>query len=158
MMILRMNFSNSQKRLIKEGAWATLGKIISALGAIVGIRLLTEFVRKETYGKIGLLMGIMTLAINIFAAPLLSAAQRFHSDLTITNNISLLRHTILGILKKTIGFLVCVLLLAGIFIHSVPYYVFIILIALLILQVIRNMEVSMFISARKQKNVAILNT
>ncbi len=79
---LMMNFSSFSRRLLKEVAWAGFGKIAAALGMLVGIRLLTEKVPKEVYGTVSLLIGLITLGNNLFAAPLLQAAQRFHSGLS----------------------------------------------------------------------------
>jgi len=139
-------------------AWAGFGKIAAALGMLVGIRLLTETVPKEVYGTVSLLIGLITLGNNLFAAPLLQAAQRFHSEVALYDGVPQLRGIIVGMLKWTVGTIVClILVVGGIYTHftSLSFLIFLLLAAFLSLQVIRNLEISLFTAARRQKAVAI---
>jgi O-antigen/teichoic acid export membrane protein len=151
------NISFAPKIILKEGAWSAFGKIATALGTLIGIRLLTEFVSKEIFGKISLLIGIATLGSNLFAYPLISAAQRFHPEMALSGNIPQLRRTIVSILKWTVGTLACLILLGGLFLQSsaLSYSVFVALAAFLVVQVMRNLEMAFLIAARRQKVVAI---
>lgn len=152
-----MHFSYHPKKLLKEGQWSAFGKILSALGTLLGVRLLTEFVNKEAYGQISLLIGAMTLGVCLFASPLTSAAQRFHSELAMTGNISLLRKTIISLLRWPIILLAGTTLLLAFFIKSIPWSVFLALAFLLVFQILRNMEVSFLTAARRQKEVALIS-
>lgn len=145
------------KILVKEGVWSAIGKITTALGTLIGVRLLTEFVPKEIFGKICLLIGIATLGSNLFAHPLISAAQRFHPEMASSGNVPQLRRTILGILKWTSGALVSLILLGGLFFRSgsLSYLVFVVLAAFSIVQIMRNLEISFLTAARRQKEIAI---
>lgn len=151
------NFSFAPKIIVREGAWSAFGKITTALGTLIGVRLLTEFVPKEVYGKISLLIGIVTLCSNLFASPLISAAQRFHPEMALSGKVPQLRRTIVGILKWTVGLLAGFILFSGIFARSraIPYPVFAALAAFLIVQVMRNLEVGFLTAARRQKEVAL---
>jgi len=153
-----MNFSSFSRRLLKEAAWSGFGKIAAALGMLVGIRLLTETVPKEVYGTVSLLIGLITLGNNLFAAPLLQAAQRFHSEVALYDGVPQLRGTIVGMLKWTVGTIAfLILVVGGIYTHftSLSFLIFLLLAAFLSLQVIRNLEISLFTAARRQKAVAI---
>jgi O-antigen/teichoic acid export membrane protein len=151
------NLSFAPKIILKEGVWSAFGKITTALGTLIGVRLLTEFIPKEIYGTISLLIGIATLGSNLFAYPLISAAQRFHPEMTLSGNVPQLRHTIVGTLKWTVGTLASFILLGGLFVKSstLSYWVFVTLAAFLVVQVIRNLEIGFLIAARRQKEVAI---
>ncbi|MHC4241650.1 MAG: lipopolysaccharide biosynthesis protein [Planctomycetota bacterium] len=151
------NLSFAPRIILKEGAWSAFGKITTALGTLIGVRLLTEFVPKEIYGKISLLIGIATLGSNLFAYPLISAAQRFHPEMALSGNVSQFRRTIVGILKWTVGTLASLILLGGLFVQSsaLSYWVFVALAAFLVVQVMRNLEMGFLIAARRQKEVAI---
>jgi O-antigen/teichoic acid export membrane protein len=151
------NLSFAPKIILKEGAWSAFGKITTALGALIGVRLLTEFVSKEIYGKISLLIGIATLGSNLFAYPLISAAQRFHPEMALSGNVPQLRRTIVGFLKWTVGTLASLILLGGLFVQSstLSYWVFVTLAVFLVVQVMRNLEMGFLIAARRQKEVAI---
>ena len=154
------NLSFAPKIILKEGAWSAFGKITTALGALIGVRLLTEFVPKEIYGKISLLIGIATLGSNLFASPLLQAAQRFHPEMALSGNVPQLRRTIVGILKWTVGILASLILLGGLFFRpgTLSYWVFVALAAFIVVQVMRNLEVGFLTAARRQKEVAIWDT
>ncbi len=151
------NLSFAPKIILKEGAWSAFGKITTALGTLIGVRLLTEFVPKEIYGKICLLIGIATLGSNLFAYPLISAAQRFHPEMALSGNVQQLRRTIVYILKYTVSTLASLILLGGLFLQSdaLSYWVFVALAAFLVVQVMRNLEMGFLIAARRQKEVAI---
>jgi len=156
-----MNFSSFNGRLLKEVAWSGFGKIAAALGMLVGIRLLTEIVPKEIYGTVSLLIGLITLGNNLFAAPLLQAAQRFYPEVVLSCGVPCLRYLIVDILKWSVGALVCLTLLGGavyIRFKTISYMVFPVLAALLSVQIMRNLETSLMTAARRQKGVAIWDT
>jgi O-antigen/teichoic acid export membrane protein len=156
-----MNLSSFGRRLLKEAAWSGFGKIAAALGMLAGIRLLTETVPKEVYGTVSLLIGLITLGNNLFAAPLLQAAQRFHSEVALYDGVPQLRGIIVGMLKWTVGTIVClILVVGGIYTHftSLSFLTFLLLAAFLSVQVIRNLEISLFTAARRQKEIAIWDT
>ncbi|MCP4613428.1 MAG: oligosaccharide flippase family protein [Planctomycetes bacterium] len=152
--------SFAPKIIFKEGAWSAFGKIMTALGTLIGVRLLTEFVSKEIYGKISLLIGIATLGSNLCASPLISAAQRFHPEMALSGSVFQLRRTIVGILKWTVGILVSLILLVGLFVQSdtMSYPAFVVLAAFIVVQVMRNLEVGFLTAARRQKETAIWDT
>ena len=155
------NLSFAPKIILKEGAWSAFGKITTALGTLIGVRLLTEFIPKEVYGKVSLLIGIVTLGINLSAAPLLLAAQRFHSEVVLYEGVPQLRKTIVGMLKWSVSALVCLTLLGSVIyirFHAISYVIFPVLAALLVVQVMRNLETSLMIAARRQKEIAIWDT
>jgi len=116
-----------KKKLLAEGAWVISGKVMVALGTLVGVRLLTEFIPKEVYGTVSLLIGVMTLGNNLFAAPLLSATQRFHSEMSLSGRVPHLRRTIIGMLKWATGIFICIVLLGGLVyrqFHQTSYLIF----------------------------------
>lgn len=71
--------SKQKKRIAIEGAWVVLGQIVAVLGAMVGIRLITELVTPETYGEVALALTAGTLLNQVVFGPLGNAASRFYS-------------------------------------------------------------------------------
>lgn len=154
------NFSLTRKNLLKEGGWAAFGKIMTAIGTLFGIRLITEFVPKAVFGKVSLLIGVIALCGNVFAAPVLAAAQRFHSEMVLSGQLSKLRYLVIRILKWSILLASSLVLISGIFVSrlsDLSYLVFIGLTAFMVVNIIRNFEVSFLTAARRQKEVAIVN-
>jgi O-antigen/teichoic acid export membrane protein len=66
------------KRRIAEAGWVIGGQAATALGTVVGVRVLTQFLNPAVYGTVSLVLGISTLAISLVAAPLTQAAIHFY--------------------------------------------------------------------------------
>ena len=57
-----------------DAAWISAGVGLSALGTILGVRLMTELVEPQTFGTLSLLLGAVLLAMNVAATPITQAA------------------------------------------------------------------------------------
>lgn len=150
--------SLSKRNLLNEVAWSLLGKIIAALGTLVGVRLITEIVPNKTYGAVSLLVGIVIFGNNLLAAPLTQAAQRFYSEAGLSGRLPSLRRTISVSLKLIVVlFLIIILSVGVIYIHysSISYYIFLILAGFMTVQIFRSLEITFLVAARRQKEVAI---
>lgn len=145
-------------KLFKELKWAFGGKILAALGVLIGVRGLTEVVSKDVYGKVSLLVGIMALATDIFAAPLLQAAYRFYPEVLLSGNIHSFYRTIFNVLKRLIA-IVVVLILAGGAVYTrfstLSFLAFLVLAGLVVVSIIRAFKFSFLVSAHRQKSCAI---
>ena len=120
--------------------------------------MLTEIVPKNIYGTVSLLIGLITLGTNVFISPLMLSAQRFYSEIVIDSNVSSLRNTIIKLLRFTVTLLVCLILLVGIYFNgekNIPFIVFLLLAGFAVVQVCRNLEINLFIAARRQRECAI---
>ncbi|MBW8039176.1 MAG: oligosaccharide flippase family protein [Planctomycetes bacterium] len=147
-----------QKRLLNEGGWSTFGKVFAALGTLVGIRLITECVSKDIYGKVILLIGIITLGGNLFASPLISAAQRFHPEAVLSQRLPQLRCTVSRMLKRNTGTLACLFLIGGAIyarLNGISFLVFLAMTAFLLVQITQSFEISLLTAARRQREIAI---
>lgn len=67
------------QRLGKELAWIVLGNAAVVLGALVGIRVLTEFLDPRTYGELALGLTLATLVSQTVMGPLSNGASRFYA-------------------------------------------------------------------------------
>ncbi len=150
-----------KKSLYRESAWAAFGKVAAALGALVGIRLITEFVPREVYGAVSLLMGMVVLGTNFLVSPFLLAAQRFHPEAVLSDDVPGLRKIIVGILKRTVGVAMGVILLGGmvycLVASSASYFIFLLLAVYLAVQAMRSLETSLLSAARRQREFATWN-
>ena len=153
-----INLTAGQKRLLGEGVWAAGGKIGTAVGVMVGIRLLTEYVQPGVYGTVSLLLGVATLSSNMFTAPLMLAAQRFYPEAKEAGTIEQLRSTVKKMLGGVLIVLAVVVLGAGAIWSrqtGSSYMVFPLLLLLLILMAGRTLELSLLNAARRQKAYAV---
>ena len=102
-----------QKSLLKEGSWVFFGQILSALGTLVGVRLLTEKVVPEIYGGVSLLIGVVTFGRSIFCLPFCQAALRFYPDQSVPAHRSALKRVVSRLLLHSSALLILAMLVAG---------------------------------------------
>ena len=66
------------KRQLREVAWVVAGQAGTALGTLIGVRILTQFLSPDDYGIVTLATGLSVLATNLVAAPITQAAVHFY--------------------------------------------------------------------------------
>jgi O-antigen/teichoic acid export membrane protein len=72
--------SNRIRRLIREFFWIVFGQVSTVLGALVGIRVLTELMSPNEYGQLALGMTLATLAGQAWWGPLGAGVSRFFAS------------------------------------------------------------------------------
>lgn len=79
--MLNVGFLRSKRfqRLSKEGFWIVFGQAIAVLGALVGVRVLTELLDPTAYGELALGLTIATLVNQTILGPLNQGTTRFYS-------------------------------------------------------------------------------
>jgi O-antigen/teichoic acid export membrane protein len=68
------------RRLATEGAWIVFGQVATVVGALAGVRLLTELLDPSAYGELGLGMTAGALINQVILGPLSNGATRFYSS------------------------------------------------------------------------------
>jgi len=76
------------KRQLKEVGWVVGGQAATALGTLVGVRILTQFLSPDGYGVVSLATGLSVLAINLVAAPITQAAIHFYPGVVAAGSAS----------------------------------------------------------------------
>jgi O-antigen/teichoic acid export membrane protein len=97
-----MNISRLQ-RLSREFFWVCLGQATAALGAIVGVRLITHHLTPSAYGELALGMTVATLSQQTLLAPLSGALQRFFAPAQETGQISSYLSGVGYLLTRVVG-------------------------------------------------------
>lgn len=67
------------KRLSKEGGWIVAGQIVSVLGALVLVRVLTEYLEPTQYGELALGLTIAGLVNQVVMGGVTNGISRFYS-------------------------------------------------------------------------------
>ena len=67
------------RRLSKEGFWVVFGQLCAMLGALVGVRFLTEFLDPSEYGQLALGMTLAMLVNQALLGPLSAGLTRFYA-------------------------------------------------------------------------------
>lgn len=158
-MLFRKIRDNGQ--LLRQLSWAAFGQIASAIGLIVGIRLLTEFVTPAVYGKVTILLGLGAFCYAIFQAPLFHASLRFYSDAQKRGQVGLLRLIIFELAHKTLFPVALLFVVGGVsygYYAGTSWWFGLLLAAILILDVYKNLETGLLNAARRQRECALWNT
>jgi O-antigen/teichoic acid export membrane protein len=67
------------RRLFKEGTWIVVGQAAAVLGALVGVRLITELLDPAAYGELALGMTLATLVNQTVLGPIGNGITRFYA-------------------------------------------------------------------------------
>jgi O-antigen/teichoic acid export membrane protein len=96
------------RRLSKESFWIVAGQVAAVLGALAGIRVLTELMSPEVYGQLALGMTLALIAGQALIGPLSAGASRFFAS---ASEAGELKPYILGIRKLMWIITIAILLL-----------------------------------------------
>jgi O-antigen/teichoic acid export membrane protein len=67
------------RRLSREGAWIVVGQAAAVLGALAGVRLLTELLPPAAYGELALGLTVAALVNQTLLGPLANGVTRFYA-------------------------------------------------------------------------------
>ena len=146
------------KRAVTDGLWVSVGQIGSALGTLVGIRLLTEFVEPSVFGAVSLLVGITTLALGLSCTPIMQATLRYFPDLASSGDTVYLRRVVTTSLSWSVGLVVVLLLVGGTIyalITDASPIIPALLSAIVVVDAIRSFETNMLNAARRHRPHAL---
>jgi O-antigen/teichoic acid export membrane protein len=114
------------RHVFTEGFWLVLGQIIVAIGALAGVRLLTELMNPSSYGELALGMTVATLVNQTLLGPLSNGVTRFYAPSLeqgdLRGYLNAVRELVVLTVKAIIvlGLVVVAVLLGSGFIERVP--------------------------------------
>jgi len=145
--------------LAKEGAWVASGQVLSALAALVSIRIITELLPPAEFGHLTLLLGAGSLALGLAVTPQLQAVIRYYPEWYGKGKASLLRLTAVRLLSFRVTAAAAVLAggwgLYAMFTGQAWWAGFL-LAALLVVDAVRSFELALLNAARRQRSSAII--
>lgn len=100
------------RRLSKEGFWIVLGQAAAVVGALVGVRLLTELLDPAAYGELALGMTIATLVSTTIIGPLGSGVPRFYALAVERGDLGSFLSAVRRLLLLATGMILLLILLA----------------------------------------------
>ena len=150
----------ARHRLVAETVWVFVGQVFGALGALVGIRLVTEVVPPAVFGGVALTMGVIALAQGLAAGPLLQGMLRLYPECLSSGNSGELRAAVLGALRLPVS-AALVALLVGLTAWewgtNGSLWLGVLAALLFVTEVARSVEITELNAARRQKAMAILS-
>ncbi len=75
------------QRLAKEGSWIVAGQIATVLGALVLVRVLTEYLEPAQYGQLALGLTVAGLVNQVVMGGVLAGIGRFYSIAAEANDL-----------------------------------------------------------------------
>jgi O-antigen/teichoic acid export membrane protein len=76
------------RRQLGEVSWVIGGQATTALGTLVGVRILTQYLSPDGYGVVSLATGMSTLAISLIATPITQAAIHYYPGIVADGSAS----------------------------------------------------------------------
>lgn len=147
------------ERLVGEAGWVFVGQALSALGTLVGLRLVTEAVPPSVYGTVALAVGIVALAQGLAAVPLMQAVLRFYPDFDSAGEHVLLRRALLRSLRLPVaGSLLVLVAVLSVWAWQTaePLGLGALCGVLFLVEVARSVELTLLNAARDQRMMALL--
>lgn len=146
------------RRQLVEVCWVIGGQAATALGTLVGVRILTQYLSPDGYGVVSLATGMSTLAISLIAAPITQAAIHFYPGIVADGSPSELLAAVLRCYRTMVPWVVLTALAGGIFYvawgHGSP--VLVILLSLLFTSDCwRSANLSLLNAARRQQRYGL---
>jgi O-antigen/teichoic acid export membrane protein len=146
-----------EKGLLSDGVYVVLGQCASAIGTLVGVRLLTEVLDLEVFGSVALVTGLVALAQGISSGGLMQAILRMYPACSRNKTLDLLRAASSRILSKTTLWLAGVLAI-GCLVYSFATrgnpWSFVLVPGLLIVETVRFYHVTFLNAAHRQRLMA----
>lgn len=102
------------KRQLREVAWVVGGQAATAIGTIVGVRILTQFLAPADYGTVSLALGLSTLVTSLVAAPLTQAAIHFYPQVVLQGSVRELLSSVLRCYRVMAPWVAAAALIAGV--------------------------------------------
>lgn len=149
----------AKKAILRQGAWVAAGQVMSALGALVAIRVMTELLSPDVFGRLTLLVGIAALALGLSNTPVVQALMRYYPEFAKQGGIGPLRRVGARLARRQAGIATLVLALGWLVFGArwdQPLVSALLVISLLLIDAIRMFEIGLLSAARRQKSLAVI--
>ena len=154
-----LNRFGVSSRLAGEGGWAAGGQIATVLAILISVRIMTELLAPEEFGRLALLLGIGVLTLGLVATPRLQAVMRYYPEQALAGRIGALRRAGIrltgGLVLSAALVLAAGWMLAGP-LFGEPWFSGPLIAALLVVDSLRALELSLFNAARRQRAAALI--
>lgn len=152
-------FELRRRRILRDGAWVAGGQIVSAVAALVSIRIMTELLSPEEFGRLTLLVGVATLTLGLAANPRLQALMRYYPDAVRDVRVGALRASAVRLIAPLVGCAATILVFGGLAFEprlGGTWFTGVLVAALLVVDSLRSLELSLFNAARRQREAGLI--
>jgi len=139
----------------------TLGQVVAALGMLLGVRLLTEYIPPAIFGEYKLLLAVISLIIGIFVRPFIQFAMREYHDAVNKNIVSVFLKRFKSLfLKYIIGVAILFVAIISLFngeLITVSSYLLLLLPVMLVLQSSLDLKRALMVTRNEQISANIIS-
>lgn len=144
-------------RILREGGWVAAGQLLTAIAALVSIRIMTELLSPEEFGRLTLMVGVAALALGLASTPRLQAVIRYYPDWSNRGKLEVLRQVASSLITSLVA-VAAILIVSGwsvaSFITSTSWFAGVMVAALLVVDAVRGFEHALLNAARRQQVTA----
>jgi len=151
----------SVHRILREGGWVALGQLLSVAATLISIRIMTELLSPEEFGRLTLMVGAAALALGLVSTPRLQAVMRFYPEWSRAERLWILRQTARNlILSLVVGSALLISLGGSVFsvFSDQAWHIGILIGALFVVDALLAFEQAFLNAARRQRAAAIIQT
>lgn len=152
---------SSRSRILREGGWVAAGQLLTAVAALVSIRIMTELLSPEEFGRLTLMVGVAALALGLASTPRLQAVIRYYPEWASRGRLDVLRQVAAKLITSLVAaaaiFIVFGWSVASFF-TSVSWIAGVLVAALLVIDALRGFEHAVLNAARRQQVTAKIQT
>lgn len=102
---------------LRDASWIAAGSVVAAIGALLGLRLITEVAPLDVFGAFVLANGVLALAGGVALQPVAQAGLRVYPDLALRGDPGQLRHLMAERMLRRIAGVAAVGLVAAVIDH-----------------------------------------
>lgn len=142
------------RRFVNEGTWVLAGQLSSAIGVLLGLRLLTTILSPRAFGEVALVGGLVVLATGIAASPLMQGVLRYYPEAGRSGHLNSLEQVINKYLKRLIILAAGIVLLGfAVFTLYEPMDLWLgpIMVLLFMVEAVRQKELTLLNASRCQR-------
>lgn len=143
-----------RKTLINDGIWVASTQCLSALGHLIGIRLLTEIMPPSVFGYFYLLLGVSALISSGLANPTMQALLKYYPEYVAKNQGDMVYNVASRQLIKLLLWsspVVITLSIISIYLDWMDIVTLVLLFALVVVEILRLQNMAMLNAVRAQR-------
>lgn len=143
-----------KRTLWNDGAWVAATQVLTAIGQLLGVRLLTEWISPEVFGQLNLWLGVVALVVACLATPTMQAILRFYPEHQKQGNAGLVLALARRQVLKITAWLSPVLLLMwalALYLGWASWLMTLIIVALIAIEIVRVQNTAVLSAMRSQR-------
>lgn len=151
----------SGRRILGDSFWVLAGQVGSGIALLLGTRFITERVSPAVYGQVALMVGLVAIAVSIFAYPFVSAGMRLLPETLGRGREAALRRVLSILTWRSTAVALVLMGLGGAgygYFGGIDPWLFVAAGLLLLVTVRRELGIHLLVAERRQREASLWQT